>query len=54
MRTRLTTGTTRAVFVLDALGPCTDDALAAAGQALADGLLATSPGARLDTRLLRA
>ena len=54
VRTRLTTGTTRAVFVLDALGPCTDDALAAAGQALADGLLATSPGARLDTRLLRA
>ncbi len=33
---RLTTATTRAVFVLDALGPMSDDALAAAGDALAD------------------
>jgi len=54
VRTRLTTGTTRAVFVLDALGPCGDDELAAAGQALADALLATSPAALLHTRLLRA
>jgi DNA/RNA-binding domain of Phe-tRNA-synthetase-like protein len=53
-RTRLTAGTTRAVFVLDALGPLDDDGLAAAGQALADALLATSPAARLTTRLLRA
>ncbi len=42
-----------AVFVLDALAPCGDDELAAAGQALADALLATSPGARLYTRVLR-
>ena len=52
-RTRLTTGTTRAVFFLDALDPMDDDAVAAAGQALADALLATSPRARLTTRLLR-
>jgi DNA/RNA-binding domain of Phe-tRNA-synthetase-like protein len=54
VRTRLTTGTVRAVFVLDALGPCGDDELAATGQALADALLATSPGARLSSRVLRA
>jgi DNA/RNA-binding domain of Phe-tRNA-synthetase-like protein len=51
-RTRLTTGTTRAVFVLDALGPLGDDELAEAGQALADALLATSPRARVSSRLL--
>ncbi|OLB74009.1 MAG: hypothetical protein AUI14_24745 [Actinobacteria bacterium 13_2_20CM_2_71_6] len=52
-RTRLTTATTRAVFVLDALGPLSDDELSAAGEALSGALLATSPGARLSHRLLR-
>jgi DNA/RNA-binding domain of Phe-tRNA-synthetase-like protein len=51
-RTRLTTGTTRAVFVLDALGPLDDVGLASAGEALAEALLATSPGARIERRLL--
>jgi len=51
-RTRLTTATTRAVFVLDALGPLDDAALASAGDALAEALLATSPGARIARRLL--
>ncbi|OLE24561.1 MAG: hypothetical protein AUG44_18725 [Actinobacteria bacterium 13_1_20CM_3_71_11] len=53
-RTRLTTGTTRAVFVLDALGPLDDAGLAEAGDALATALLATSPGARIQRRLLAA
>jgi DNA/RNA-binding domain of Phe-tRNA-synthetase-like protein len=53
-RTRLTTGTTRAVFVLDALGPLDDAGLASAGDALVAALLATSPGARIQRRLLSA
>jgi DNA/RNA-binding domain of Phe-tRNA-synthetase-like protein len=53
-RTRLTTGTTRAVFVLDALGPLDDGALAAAGDALASALLLTSPRARVSRRVLGA
>jgi DNA/RNA-binding domain of Phe-tRNA-synthetase-like protein len=51
-RTRITTGTTRAVFVLDALGALDDDALAAAADALTDGLLALSPEATVHRRLL--
>ncbi|WP_181767976.1 B3/4 domain-containing protein [Streptomyces albidus (ex Kaewkla and Franco 2022)] len=54
VRTRLTTGTTRAVFILDALGPMSDDALASAGEALTEALLAGSPGAQAVSRLLRA
>jgi DNA/RNA-binding domain of Phe-tRNA-synthetase-like protein len=51
-RTRLTEWTTRAVFVLDALDPLSDDELDTAGIALRDALLATSPQARLTSRLL--
>jgi DNA/RNA-binding domain of Phe-tRNA-synthetase-like protein len=51
-RTRLTERTTRAVFVLDALDPLSDDDLDAAGIALRDALLATSPQARLTSRLV--
>ena len=45
-RTRLTTGTTRAVFVLDLL----DGAAEGAGDALVEALRATSPGAALTSR----
>ena len=51
-RTRLTERTTRAVFVLDALDPLSDDDLDAAGIALRDALLATSPQVRLTSRLV--
>jgi DNA/RNA-binding domain of Phe-tRNA-synthetase-like protein len=51
-RTRLTATTTRAVFVLDALGPMTDDRLAAAGDALATALVAGSPHATVAARIL--
>ncbi|MBO8185320.1 B3/B4 domain-containing protein [Streptomyces spirodelae] len=54
VRTRLTTRTTRAVFILDALGAMDDSALEAAGRALTDGLLAGSPGAVTLSRLLSA
>jgi len=49
-RTRLTTGTTSAVFLFDALAPMTDDALHAAGVALVEGLRGSCPGVRLCTR----
>ena len=49
-RTRLTTATTRAVFVLDALGPMPDEALAAAGDALVTALTAGSPQATVESR----
>ncbi|GHF59272.1 hypothetical protein GCM10010218_45930 [Streptomyces mashuensis] len=52
-RTRLTTATTRAFFVLDALGPMDDDALAAAGDALTAALTDSSPGATVTSRLVR-
>jgi DNA/RNA-binding domain of Phe-tRNA-synthetase-like protein len=51
-RTRLTHATRRAVFVLDALGPMTDEALEAAAQALGDALSVTSPDAELAVRRL--
>ncbi|MFI0737360.1 B3/4 domain-containing protein [Streptomyces sp. NPDC021100] len=51
-RTRLTGTTTRALFVLDALGPMSDAELIAAGDALAEALTETSPGAVLESRLL--
>jgi DNA/RNA-binding domain of Phe-tRNA-synthetase-like protein len=51
-RTRLTHATRRAVFVLDALGPMTDEALEAATQALGDALSVTSPDAELAVRWL--
>ena len=49
-RTRLTTATTRAVFVLDALGPMSDDALATAGDALVTALTSGSPQATVASR----
>jgi DNA/RNA-binding domain of Phe-tRNA-synthetase-like protein len=48
-RTRLTTATTRAVFVVDTLSGADPDK---AGRALADALAAVSPGATIETRLL--
>ncbi len=51
-RTRITTGTSKAVFILDALDPVTDDAVSAAADALTDALLALSPDATIDRRLL--
>lgn len=52
-RTRLTTTTTRAVFVLDALEPMDDAALAAAGDELSTVLLDGSPDAKLQRRVVR-
>ncbi|MQA05632.1 MAG: hypothetical protein GEV07_23925 [Streptosporangiales bacterium] len=51
-RTRITTDTSSAVFILDALDPLTDDAAHAAADALADALLALSPDTTLHRRLL--
>jgi DNA/RNA-binding domain of Phe-tRNA-synthetase-like protein len=51
-RTRLTTSTTRAVFVLDALAPLDDAALSAAGAALVAALRAGNPGVRTAQRRL--
>ena len=51
-RTRITTDTTSAVFILDALDPMTDDAVQAAADALTDGLLALCPDATVHRRLL--
>ncbi|MER6143557.1 phenylalanine--tRNA ligase beta subunit-related protein [Streptomyces sparsogenes] len=51
-RTRLTHTTTRAMFVLDALGPLDDAALTAAGEALATALTDGCPGVRIHSRLV--
>ncbi|WP_445515098.1 B3/B4 domain-containing protein [Streptomyces sp. NEAU-174] len=51
-RTRLTHDTTRAMFVLDALGPMDDTALKAAGDQLMEALMASSPGVTIASRLL--
>jgi DNA/RNA-binding domain of Phe-tRNA-synthetase-like protein len=53
-RTRITTGTSSAVFILDALDPITDDDLHAAADALTDGLLALGPDAVVHRRLIGA
>nr|WP_232109902.1 phenylalanine--tRNA ligase beta subunit-related protein [Streptomyces buecherae] len=53
-RTRLTHDTTRALFILDALGAMDDQALSAAGDALTDALTTSSPEVKINTRLLRA
>ncbi|MGY1781992.1 B3/B4 domain-containing protein [Geodermatophilus sp. SYSU D01036] len=52
VRTRITTGTTSAFFVLDVLDPVTDDDAHAAADALTDALLALGPGAVVHRRLL--
>ena len=51
-RTRLTATTTRAVFVLDALGPMDDAALSGAAEALSAALQEGSPGVQLERRSL--
>jgi DNA/RNA-binding domain of Phe-tRNA-synthetase-like protein len=51
-RTRITTGTSSAVFILDALDPLTDADLHAAADALTDALLALDPDAAVSRRLL--
>jgi DNA/RNA-binding domain of Phe-tRNA-synthetase-like protein len=51
-RTRISTGTTSAVFILDVLDPLTDDAAHAAADALTDALLALGPDAGVHRRLL--
>lgn len=52
-RTRLTHTTTRALFVLDALGPLDDAELTAAGDRLSEALTASSPGVTIASRLVR-
>ncbi len=53
-RTRITTSTTRAFFVVDVLDPLTDDEAHAAADALTQALLALSPAAEVRRRLVRA
>ena len=52
VRTRLTTTTTRALFVMDALGALPEPELSAATDALIDALRRTSPDATFTTRTL--
>ena len=54
VRTRITTGTTGALFVLDVLDPLTDDDAHAAADALTERLLALGPDAVVHRRLLSA
>ncbi|HEY8317801.1 MAG TPA: phenylalanine--tRNA ligase beta subunit-related protein [Amnibacterium sp.] len=51
-RTRLTEETSRALFILDALAPLTDEAVAAAVQALVDRIAELGPGITVTTRVL--
>jgi DNA/RNA-binding domain of Phe-tRNA-synthetase-like protein len=51
-RTRITTDTRSAVFILDALDPLTDEEVHAAADDLTAALLAVSPGATVHRRLL--
>jgi DNA/RNA-binding domain of Phe-tRNA-synthetase-like protein len=53
-RTRITTDTSSAVFILDALDPLPDEELHAAADALTDGLLALDPDAVVHRRLISA
>lgn len=52
-RTQLQPGTRRALFILDALAPMTDDALLAAGEQLQEVLRTGSAGAAIGWRLLQ-
>ncbi len=52
VRTRITTGTTSALFALDVLDPMTDDAARAAADALTGGLLALGPDVVVHRRVL--
>lgn len=51
-RTRITTDTRRALFILDVLDPLTDEDVCAAADALADALLRLSPQADIHRRLI--
>lgn len=51
-RTRITTATSSAVFILDALEPLSDDEVHAAADALTEALLALSPDAATERRIL--
>lgn len=53
-RTRLSDNTTAALFIFDALGPMSDDALGAAGDELAGQLTRLSPAVRIARRLITA
>jgi DNA/RNA-binding domain of Phe-tRNA-synthetase-like protein len=53
VRTRLTTETTSAVFLLDALAGLSDAELEHASAALVDALRDTNPGVRISTRMVR-
>ncbi len=53
-RTQLTHATTRALFILDVLDPMTDEALAAATDALTTRLRLLGPAVRTSTRLISA
>ncbi|SFU00912.1 B3/B4 domain-containing protein (DNA/RNA-binding domain of Phe-tRNA-synthetase) [Geodermatophilus amargosae] len=52
VRTRITTATSSALFILDVLDPMTDDEAHAAADALTEGLLALGPEAVVHRRLL--
>jgi DNA/RNA-binding domain of Phe-tRNA-synthetase-like protein len=52
VRTRITTGTTSALFILDVLDPMTDDEATAAADALTDALLALGPDTVVHRRLV--
>lgn len=54
VRTRLNADARKMWFILESLGPMPIEALHRAGEALANGLLAMSPGARIETKLLQA
>ena len=51
-RTRLTEGTTRSIFIMDALGAMDDGSLHAAGETLIGALQAANSGATFSTRVL--
>ena len=53
-RTQLTPDTTGALFILDALEPMSDDALAAAGDELVAHLRRLGTDVRVATRLVRS
>lgn len=53
-RTQLSDGTTTALFILDALDPMTDEALAVAAEELVAHLSRLGPDVRLGRRLLAA
>ena len=53
-RTRITTGTRSALFILDALDPLSDAEVHAAADALTGALLALDPRATVDRRVVRS